>query len=382
MNDKGYILQLEKQYKNYLKKVIADLPFEIIELRGGKNRPETTRQLAEDIKQFQQFEKRDGKSKGWTISWEEWNSKKLGRQKWPSKITIETEEDFLFLVNKEDESKIFKNQLDELIGWRKGIREFLFARPQSVMQYKLVWKNLIVVVDYLLGNDVSGLYIRSIPVPVHTKFIEQYKSFIFELIKHFKSDIISDDNFTFEQVFGLKSKQHVFNMRWLDKELATKYMQGHEVFGLSTEGLNKVNWQINEIWLVENETNLYLLPERESTLVIFSKGHALTQLFNLPLLSSSKLFYWGDLDEHGFIMLNTFKRHYKHTLSIFMDRFTVEYHKKEILQQPEKYKTISLEFLTSEEDYAFQKLREENGRIEQEKLNQEFVFNIIAKLSR
>lgn len=380
MNDKGYILQLEKQYKNYLKQVIADLPFEIIELRGGKNRPETTRQLAEDIKQFQQFEKREGKSKGWTISWEEWNSKKLGRQKWPSSIFIENEEDFLYLIGKESETKEFKHQLKELLAWRKEIRLFLLERPQYVLQNKSVWNDLCLVVDYLLANDVSNHYIRSIPVPVHTKFIEQNKSLIFDLYKHFSQNSLSEDVASLETVLGLKEKQHLYTLRWLDDELSLKYMHGHEVFGLSTVGLQNVKWEIDELWLVENETNLYILPQRKNALVIFSKGYAFRKLFDIPLFNGTKLFYWGDLDEDGFNMLNTFKKHYSHAISVCMDLQTVMFHQSEMLKQPANYKISFLEYLSKEENEAFQILYDANGRIEQEKLNQEFLSAIISKL--
>lgn len=381
MSDKGYLYQLERHYKTYLNRIVEDLPFEAIELRGGKKRPETTRKLAEDIAEFQAFEKRAGKSKGWSIKWEEWNSKKLGKQKWPASISIETEDDYLYLIKKGEEVNQFKRQFSELVEWRKEIRSFFLVRTNAVLDYQPIWKEICIVVDYLIQNDVQDYYIRSLPLPMHTKFIENNKAFILSLLKHFSPERYPEETIRFETALGLKEKQHVYTMRWLDDNLAAKYMHGHEVFGLSTVGLKTVDWKIEELWLVENETNLYLLPKRMGALVLFSKGHAVTQLFNIPLFARTKLFYWGDLDEHGFIMLNTFRRNYNHAKGIFMDQNTVEYHRSEILTQPEKYKIRSLEYLSIDENEAFQTLLSINGRIEQEKLNQRFIFRKLTELS-
>jgi len=114
--------------------------------------------------------------------------------------------------------------------------------------------------------------------------------------------------------------------------------------------------------------------------VIFSKGYALRQLFDIPSLVKTNLFYWGDLDEDGFVMLNAVKKHYKHAVSVFMDIKTVEFHRNEMLKQPASYKINSFEYLTEHENDAFQILRLANGRIEQEKLNQEFLFKVLADL--
>lgn len=381
MSDKGYLYQLERYYKTYLKRVIEDLPFKVIELRGGKNRPESTIKLAKDIEEFQKFEKRSEQDRGWSIKWEDWNSKKLGKQKWPSSISIETEDDYLYLTKKEAEVHQFKKQLNELIGWRKEIRSFLLMRPNTVLEYQKIWTDLCYVADYLLQNDVRNYYIRSIPLPVHTKFIENNKAFIYSLLKHFSPERYSDESIRFEAALGLREKQHVYTMRWLDDSLAEKYMHGHEVFGLSTIGLKAVQWEIQEIWLVENETNLYLLPKRKGSLVLFSKGHAVTQLFNIPLFTQAKLVYWGDLDEHGFIMLNSFRKNYGHANSIFMDKLTVEQNSDQMLKQPERYKTDQLDFLTDAEIEAFMLLKQSNGRIEQETLNQEFMSKKLSELN-
>ena len=156
-------------------------------------------------------------------------------------------------------------------------------------------------------------------------------------------------------------------------------MNSIEMIGLTSDTLKNADWPVKEIWLVENETNLYLMPERKDAIVIFSKGYAMDLLYGIPMFQKAKLFYWGDLDEDGFVMLHRMRKHYPHLRSIFMDTVTVELHQEEIGKQPGKYKIEKLEFLTEGEKQAFDILKLRNGRLEQEKLRQQFIIQGINR---
>ena len=374
MIDAYYTSQLEQQYKTYCRNIIAGKPFVQITLRGGKNKPENTVALHQLISQFQKHEK-NASTPGWSIDWAEWNSKKLGKQKWPRLITVDTEEDYLFLLNKEKEIKQFKLLVQELLHWRIAIQDFLIAHPQTVMQYQNDWEGIRRVVDYLDKHPIENHYIRSIPVPVHTKFIQSREPIILALLKHFSPAKLRSDSQDLETALGLKKKTSLFTLRFLDPSLAISCMNGIEIIGLTPDTLKESSWPVKEIWLVENETNLYLMPERKDAIVIFSKGYAMDLLYGLPLFQAAKLFYWGDLDEDGFVMLHRIRKHYPHLRSVFMDAPTIALHQEEIGKQPGRYKIEHLEFLTEEEKQAYDILKLMNGRLEQEKLRQEFIIH-------
>lgn len=131
---------------------------------------------------------------------------------------------------------------------------------------------------------------------------------------------------------------------------------------------------------MENETNLYLIPERKNAIAIFSKGKATHSLKDVPLLVKAKLFYWGDLDEEGYKMLNAMHGYYPNNLqSVFMDEATLLQHAGEMGKQDAAYKTISLEHLTREEQAAFNILKYHNGRLEQERIRQDYVAEGIRR---
>lgn len=364
--------QLERYYKAYLKATVLGAPFSPIILRGEKAKPATMADLQKTVALFLQNEKNETK-RGWSIEWTDWNSKIVGRQKWVSKIIVETEEDFLHLIQMEQEVIAFKNQLNSLLKWRPGVRLFLAEKPERILNLKQAWKDIQKVVDYLLAHDVAGHYIRSIPVPVHTKFIETHKPVILSLLKIIAPDKWVADSLSLEQALGLKSKPLLYTVRWLDPDISQELMHGMEFTGVTVDWLRRISWTIDEVWLVENETNLYLIPPRKNAIALFSRGYAMNQLKDIAFFNQAKMYYWGDLDEDGYKMLSGMRADYSHVVSIFMDEHTLLSHAAELVKQESIYKTGLLPFLTKEEQAAFNILKHHNGRLEQERIRQDYI---------
>lgn len=367
-----YITQLEKYYPAYLKGIIQGLPFQPIVLRGGKNKPDTTVALHEQIRIFQANEKRENKN-GWTIEWEEWVSKKLGRQQWPAVVTVTTEDDLLFLLRKEKEILAFNDQLKGLLQWRPAIKDWLANKPALVLELTRSWSGICAVVDYLLLNDVKDHYLRSVPVPVHTKFIEQHKKLIHSILHFLNAERFSSLDVDLEEALLLNRKPFFFTMRWLDDNLARKFTAGMNLFAVPVNYLKNQLWDVERVILVENTTNLYLFPSIPGTLVICSYGKAMYLLKEISFLHKTQLYYWGDLDEDGFDMLNAIRGYYDHIISLFMDDSTITFHQAELTTKPMLYRKKELTLLHPHENRAYQLLLLNNQWLEQERLNQSYV---------
>jgi hypothetical protein len=181
-------------------------------------------------------------------------------------------------------------------------------------------------------------------------------------------------------VLGLKLKQHLFPVKWLDDALAKTYNIDLEIMGISLSGLQELDNNVKEIWLVENETNLYLVPKRKNALAICSRGFAVNLLKGIPLFEKVKLLYWGDLDMHGFTILHQCRAIYQHVTSVMMDVETITFHQSEYQLIDVKIICSNLPLLHPHEMEAFERLYP-NGRIEQEKLNQEYISQYIKQLA-
>ncbi len=378
MNDKIYIQQLENKYPDFLRNIIRGEPFAPFLLRGGKKKPETTDKLHTAIRFFQKHE-RSADTPGWMIDWKQWKTKKLGNQLWPEGISILTERDYLFLSNKEHEVFTFRSILDRLVTWNPLIRDWLAENPLLVFKQAAHWDEICATVDFFLHHEVSTFYIRSLPIPVHSKFVEQNKSIIHSLLSFLDPLRFPRDGRDFEDVVPLLRLPHLYPIRWLDSDLPLKYTAGLDILAIPYQTLLKTTWPIKEIWVLENETNLYLLPQRREALAIFAKGKALHNLKNIPFFASARIFYWGDLDEDGFEMLDQFRQHYPHTVSILMDEKTVLHHKSYIHTVPFRHNP-GYDWFTAEEKAAYRFLWDVQGRLEQEKLEQLFVQQYIRDL--
>jgi hypothetical protein len=357
MSITAYTDQLQKKYSAYLRRIVLGLPFETIVLRGGKNKPDTTAALHKAIQEFQQHEKNTTQP-GWQIEWESWNSKALGRQQWPATITVPAEADLLHLLK----------QVQVLLNWKPAIQQWLAEKTGLVLSLQPAWPGIMSVTDFLLAHNVSGYYLRNLPVPVHTKFIEANKATILSLLRHLQPEKFDNAERDFEKSIGVQLRPMIFSLRWLDAALGRAHHYPAEVAGITAEVLRQAAWPMTEIWLVENETALYMLPARAQALALCSHGYALAQLANIPLFQKTPLFYWGDMDEDGFALLHQCRLLYPHTQSRFMDAATLDAHLPELHTQPAVYKRLSFPTLTPEEQAAYERLLTVNGRVEQERV--------------
>ena len=366
-----YLDQLRKKYTSFLRSVINGEEFFPIRLRGGIGKPVDTRQLHDSIQVFLEFERKTN-IPGWVIQWESWSSKKLGIQQWPSSITIETEEDLTYILGVTEEVSKFRLLIREILTWQPAIRPWLESKPQRVIDLSSQWKNLRAVIDYVLKYELSEYYLRSIPVPVHTKFIKQYESVLLSLLRYIAPDRFVAGVDDIGKALGVKSKPVLYPVRWLDHSLAVRYTGGINTLAVSSEDLQKMNPDVAEVWLVENETNLFLLQQRKNAIGIVSMGNALHVLAAVPFFNKARLLYWGDLDEAGFRMLHQFRQLYPSLESILMDDDTLQFHQH--IVRSIDVGSVKMELSLNENEYAaYSYLRQVKGRIEQEQLEQAYI---------
>ena len=338
MSSHPFFNQLTKSYAEVLRNHIEGRDFVPIVLRGGKNKPATTVELHEAIRIFQQGEKNE-QQPGWVIEWEEWSSKKLGYQSWPRAIRVPTLTDFLFLLKKEKEFTAFSEEVSALNRWRPAITSWLAQRPDYVLRFRGSWQRIAAVVDYFLKEHIPDkYYLRSVPVPVHTKFIELHEAVIVSLLQHLAPERFPQEQKRLEQLAALKPKPVLFTLRWLDQLYGKSKGFSMELLALSPETLRDMNWDLQELWLVENETALYMLPERKQALAIYTRGKAIELLAAIPFFERTRMYYWGDMDEDGYYMLSQCRRMYPQCISRFMSVAHILDHEAQRTDQPDRYR--------------------------------------------
>jgi hypothetical protein len=233
--------------------------------------------------------------------------------------------------------------------------------------------------DYLLQNNVQGKLIREISIPADTKFLEKNERILLQLLKFLSPERGHPEAKTLQEYLELGDFPNIRSMCWMDQQMAEKYTGSTIHFALNLSEWSKLTWEIDEVLLVENLTSLYSLPPRKKALAIFSKGFDLHRLKDIPSLHQARLYYWGDLDEHGYIMLSRMRELYPKVQSVLMDMHTLQQHIQHLHHIPFEGKERPRQ-LTKAEQEVYDFLEQNNGRIEQERIRYDYLIQYISQL--
>jgi hypothetical protein len=125
------------------------------------------------------------------------------------------------------------------------------------------------------------------------------------------------------------------------------------------------------VFIVENEITYLAFPEVPNSVVMFGSGYTLEAANAQPWLEPKEIVYWGDIDTHGFAILNNLRSRLPLVGSILMDKITLMAHSQQWVREPMPT-SRPLEYLTGEESSVYTDLVEDRYgrslRLEQERV--------------
>jgi hypothetical protein len=124
--------------------------------------------------------------------------------------------------------------------------------------------------------------------------------------------------------------------------------------------------------VIENEITFLSAPIPSDGVVLWGKGFEVDRVGSMPWLANADLVYWGDLDTHGFAILNRLRAWLPQTRSALMDRETLLAHRDRWVTEASPA-TSRLDRLTADEQALYQELVTdrfgERVRLEQERID-------------
>jgi hypothetical protein len=318
--------------------------------------------------------------KGYTIEVKKTNSRLNAGQTGIEKIFFETEDDYLTFIMKKSEAVRIRNVLVVFIEQSDMTKESLYDWAAASLddlkkEYENeFWQNIILCVKWFKNNPHSNLYIREIPLPVHTKFIESSRRIIHSLLS-------SERLVSFENQHGLRSKPVLVHFRALSKRtpLCIGKKEVSEVV-LPLDDFADLPGTplldgIEKIFIVENEIVYLTFPEAEHALCIWGSGYEVAKLASCVFLSDYALYYFGDIDEHGFDMLSLYRSYFPKTRSFCMDEQTLSaFDGCRVFGKTLPSDKVP-EHLTDDERAVFMRLRAapQRNRLEQERISNQYL---------
>lgn len=317
---------------------------------------------------------------GYLVKTTDKNFRRSGVHQLPDGIEFESVEDYLHVTGKKKEWVRFQESYKLLSEQIPEVKEWAIANPILLCSSSTDWKGVIKVCKYFLLNPRPNLYVRQLPVEVHTKFIED-NSYLFQSLLDFliPLDIRNSQLRRFAERYYLKHDEPLIRIRVLDKALAI----GNAITDLSIRlsDFEKTEWICRYVVVCENKMNFLSLPDLANAVAIWSGGgFNVSYLKNVQWLKNKSIHYWGDIDEHGFQMLHQIRSYFPQTNSIMMDADTFEKF-RDLAGVGERNKTVTLNNLDKYEEALYQLLKgsAEKNRLEQEKIPQYYVEEQISK---
>jgi len=315
---------------------------------------------------------------GYQLEFKRVQTKKFGTQDLPSRIFFEYEYDFLKFIIKQSEVRLFKKNLARIIDKFPELIDWTVRYPQKITKHNDLWDDLLKVCQYFKENPHSYLYIRELPIKIHTKFIERNKGVLRELLDLIIPEHLNADTTNFEQRFHLKSKENLVRFRILDPKISTQYFSGVNDLSMPVSQFAMLEMPVKKVIISENLITFLTLPPMSDTLAVFGKGFDIGSLKNVDLLHAADIFYWSDIDVHGFQMLSQIRKYYPHTRSFLMDRTTFDTFYEGGKGTPSTQ--THLDRLTPDEHALYDLLQRENLRLEQEHIPHGYVVGRLGEI--
>lgn len=251
-----------------------------------------------------------------------------------------------------------------LVPW---VRQY----PLRALRVADRWQRLLATVQWIDERQLPGMYMRQVDVPrVDTKFIEHNRGILTELLDiqlpPGRVDVGAGD---FERRYGFRRKPAYVRFRADDSSGWRELTVRAEDFAAPPAGVTRA-------YVLENEITYLAAPCPPGAMLVLGGGYAVSVLESLQWLGALDLVYWGDIDTHGFVILDRMRQRFPRVRSMLMDRTTLLAHLDQWVTEPNPA-TSSLEFLEGTEAALYADLVADrlgrSVRLEQERIGFGFI---------
>ncbi len=311
------------------------------------------------------------------IDWREWNHRVQGVQRLPAAVWVDSLQDALAFIGQLRQAQRFQTLWRRTAEQQPALLSWLSRRPLRALELADAWDRLLAVVAWLQVHPRPGVYLRQVDAPgVDSKFIETHRSVLAEWLDLALPAAAIDTSATgaaqFSRRYGFLDKPVRIRFRLLDPGLpGLPGCRGLADITLDAASFAALTLPLARIFITENETNFLAFPPVAKSIVLFGAGYGWEALARAAWLHRCDLHYWGDIDTHGFAILDRLRSQLPHVASFLMDRETLFAHRVYWGEEPEPAHHDLVRLTTEEtalyEDLRFDRIRP-GLRLEQERI--------------
>lgn len=291
-----------------------------------------------------------------------------------SRISFETRDDFLHFIAKGDEFAGFARTAELAQEALPELLPLLCQQPRLLLLPAATWEQLLQVCQYFQQHPQPNQYVRNLPLALPTKFIERHQATLRVLLDYLLPTYVRSEEKDFFRRFHLHAEEPSIKIRFLEERLRLHPAISHISVWVSE--FEQLRLAGNRVYIIENLTTFLSFPAVPDGLAIWGGGFAVQLLAATDWLREKNLFYWGDIDVHGFQILSQIRTHFPAIQSLLMDAAT--YTQFAHGDVGGIFTSHSLSNLTAPEQTIYQSLLRTNGRLEQERISPPYVDTAIA----
>lgn len=267
---------------------------------------------------------------GYRVDFKAINHRQLGQQSLPHRIYFETAQDWLQFIGRQTAFADFKRLAGETRQRQPKLVAFLSEKPLTALDHQAEWAKLLTICEWFAANPRPDMYMRQLDIPeIDTKFIETRKKLLTMLLdrvlapNHIDSAVTGLSKHGFERRFGLKYDPPLVRLRLLDDRLA---IRGLTDLCLPAADAVSTDFGAATVFITENKINGLSFPPVAGAVIIFGLGYGIKMLSEMAWLKDKTIYYWGDIDTHGFAILSQVRNYFPQTQSFLMDSQTLLQH--------------------------------------------------------
>ncbi|MBS4728806.1 hypothetical protein MSM1_10835 [Mycobacterium sp. SM1] len=307
-----------------------------------------------------------------TLSTKTIGGRHIGANAVPDRFRIETFEDLSCFLGTTGEAHRHRELLTLTNEALPQLHSWVVDKPMRALAHQEYFERLLACVRWVVDNAGRGRYLRQIDVPgVDTKFIEGHRAILAELVDVVAACRTVADAHDFAARYGFRGKPSRVRIRILDP-VVSRFPAGITDVELCADELALLPLGVERVFVVENEVTCLAFPAVARSLLIFGGGYAVSRVSRLGWLREVPLYYWGDIDTHGFAILDRLRAGFPSARSMLMDRATLLAHETHWDREPVPVNT-DLAHLTGEEAALYRDLVEDTFgtavRLEQERIS-------------
>jgi hypothetical protein len=293
-----------------------------------------------------------------------------GTNEIPGRVWVDSYEQLWSALGVQPDVRTFTALLEATRLRAPAIVDWMSAKPMEVLRHQGEWARLVDTALWIDAHARSDMYVRQVDVPgVDTKFIERFRTILAALL----DCQLAEDRVDRSRPPSDFAGRYLFRQ----KPSYVRYRRlsdgpGFSELTVRVSELADMPPAARTVFVVENEITYLAFPTVEDAVVIFGEGYAASRLRPLKWLAQKNLVYWGDIDTHGFAILNSVRRSFESARSMLMDRATLLAHEGQWVGEPNPT-SEHLEVLLPDEASLYTDLVEgvlgRSVRLEQERIS-------------